>query len=140
MDWTTLPLRRYAEFSGRSRRKEYWMFFLLMVALGLIAGTVDTVLGFGTTYREVSGAGYSAGWAVNNGPLSILLVLATFIPSLAVTIRRLHDLDKSGWWVLICLVPLIGAIVLIVFMCVEGTRGTNRFGPDPLAEGRTELP
>ena len=134
MDWMILPLKRYTDFSGRSRRKEYWLFFLLMIVLGLIAGMIDTMLGFGSTYRSVSGTGYSFGWATHNGPVEILLGLATFIPGLAVMVRRLHDLDKSGWWLLIGFVPLIGAIVLIVFMCIEGTRGPNRFGPDPLAD------
>jgi uncharacterized membrane protein YhaH (DUF805 family) len=140
MEWMTLPLKRYAEFGGRSRRKEYWMFFLLMIILGVIAGTIDTVLGFGTTSRSITGTGYSFGWATHNGPVEIVLWLATLIPSLSVTIRRLHDLDKSGWWLLILLVPLIGAIVLLVFMCIEGTRGTNRFGPDPLAGERADIP
>ncbi|HLZ79190.1 MAG TPA: DUF805 domain-containing protein [Sphingomonas sp.] len=140
MEWMTLPLKRYAEFGGRSRRKEYWMFFLLMIILGVIAGTIDTVLGFGTTSRSITGTGYSFGWATHNGPVEIVLWLATLIPSLSVTIRRLHDLDKSGWWLLILLVPLIGAIVLLVFMCIEGTRGTNRFGSDPLAGERADIP
>lgn len=140
MQWMTLPLKRYAEFRGRSRRKEYWMFFLLMLILGVIASTIDTMLGFGTTWRSVTGTGYSVGWATHNGPVEILLWLAMLIPNLAVTIRRLHDLDKSGWWLLILLVPLIGAIVLLVFMCIEGTRGANRFGPDPLVGERPDIP
>ncbi len=140
MEWMTLPLKRYAEFGGRSRRKEYWMFFLLMLILGVVAGTIDTMLGYGTTWRSVAGTGYGFGWATHNGPVEIVLTLALLIPNLAVTIRRLHDLDKSGWWLLTLFVPLIGAIVLIVFMCIEGTRGANRFGPDPLASERAEIP
>lgn len=140
MEWMTLPLKRYAVFSGRSRRKEYWMFALLMLILGVIAAAVDILLGFGMTYRAVSDTGYGAGATTYNGPLEILLSLGTLIPSLAVTVRRLHDLDKSGWWLLILLVPFIGAFVLLVFMCIEGTRGANRFGPDPLAGERPDIP
>ena len=140
MEWMTLPLKRYAEFGGRSRRKEYWMFALLLLILGVIAAAIDIMLGFGMTYRDLSSTGYGVAAATHNGPVEIVLWLATFIPSLAVTVRRLHDLDKSGWWLLIILVPFIGAIVLLVFMCIEGTRGANRFGPDPLAGERADIP
>ena len=140
MEWMTLPLKRYVEFGGRSRRKEYWMFALLLLILGVIAVAIDIMLGFGMTYHDLSNTGYGVGAATHNGPVEIVLWLATFIPSLSVTVRRLHDLDKSGWWLLIILVPLIGAIVLLVFMCIEGTRGANRFGADPLAGERADVP
>lgn len=140
MEWMTLPFKRYAEFAGRSRRKEYWMFALLLLILGVIAAAIDIMLGFGMTYRDVSATGYGLGAATHNGPVEILLWLATFIPSLSVSVRRLHDLDKSGWWLLLVFVPFLGAIVLLVFMCIEGTRGPNRFGSDPLAVDRVDSP
>ena len=114
MEWATLPLKRYAEFSGRSRRKEYWSFFLLMLAANIVVSIVGGILG-----------------DVISGLLSIVLFLAFFIPGIAVGIRRLHDTGRSGWWLLISLVPIVGAIVLIVFLVTEGTKGPNEYGPDP---------
>jgi uncharacterized membrane protein YhaH (DUF805 family) len=118
----TMPLRRYAEFSGRSRRKEYWMFFLLLMIAFVVVGIVEGALGM-------------AGTVGPYGPLSILLILAVFIPSLAVGVRRLHDTGRSGWWLLIGLVPLLGGIVLLIFYVLEGTRGPNEYGPDPKDAG-----
>ncbi|MEO6389020.1 MAG: DUF805 domain-containing protein [Croceibacterium sp.] len=119
MEWMLMPLRRYAEFSGRSQRMEYWMYTLFIVVLSIVTNIVETVLGIN---------GMVAGLY---GPLTVLLLLATLIPSIAVGIRRLHDTDRSGWWLLIVLVPIIGAIVLLVFYVMDGTEGSNRFGPDP---------
>jgi uncharacterized membrane protein YhaH (DUF805 family) len=118
MEWATLPLKRYAEFSGRSRRKEYWMFILLYVAAIIAAGTVETMLALGNMIGFY-------------GPLTLLVVLGFFVPSLSVAIRRLHDTGRSGWWLLLGFVPIIGGIVLLVFMVLEGTRGPNEYGPDP---------
>lgn len=122
MEWATLPLKRYAEFNGRSRRKEYWMFVLLTFGLYIVAAIIDGILGLG---GSVAGA---------YGPLMLIVALGLLVPSIAVGIRRLHDLDKSGWWLLIGLVPIVGPIVLIVFFVMEGTRGPNRFGLDPKAD------
>lgn len=119
MEWMLLPLKRYADFSGRSRRKEYWMFLLGVVLVAIVVGIVEGVLGL----SGMVGGLY--------GPLSILLILAVFIPSLAVQVRRFHDQDKSGWFVLIGFIPLIGGLIVLVFMCLPGTEGTNRFGQDP---------
>ena len=144
-DWMLMPLRRYAEFSGRSRRKEYWMYVLLLIIVGVVLSLIESLLGLGGSVGPY-------------GPLSALFALATFVPSLAVSIRRLHDSNRSGWWVLIGIAPyavlvlamvsgslaltgllslvaLGGAIVLLVFMLLEGTKGPNRFGPDPKGEG-----
>ncbi len=140
MEWMILPLKRYADFSGRSRRKEYCLFFLLMLVVSLAAGVIDTLLGFGYWSHGTWPNGNSYGWGIHNGPLGILLILATIIPSIAVTARRFHDQDKSGWWMLVMLVPFLGWIVLLVFMTVEGTRGTNRYGPDPLAASSPDAP
>jgi uncharacterized membrane protein YhaH (DUF805 family) len=128
MEWMLMPLKRYADFQGRSRRKEYWMFTLgvviCYVLIAIFAGLIGS-LG--------SAAGGDAG-TLFAGPALILFgifVLAILIPSIAVQVRRFHDQDKSGWFVLLGLIPYLGGIVLLVFMCIEGTRGPNRFGPDP---------
>ena len=134
MDWMLMPLRRYAEFSGRSRRKEYWMFTLFILVAYLVLGTLIGVGGFFSMLTDPSGVPqFSAiGW-LGLGLLGIF-ALAMFIPTLAVIVRRLHDQDKSGWFILIQFVPYIGAIVMLVFMCIEGTKGENRYGPDPKGE------
>lgn len=119
MEWMILPLKRYADFKGRSRRKEYWMFLLGVVIAAIFVALIETALGIG---GSIGGT---------NGPLSLLLILGIIIPSLAVQIRRFHDQDKSGWFVLIGFIPLLGSLIVFVFMCLEGTRGPNRFGPDP---------
>lgn len=102
----------YATFSGRSSRSEFWYVMLFSLLAGFATGIVDAIIGAPLT----------------NG----LFCLAILIPSLALTSRRLHDTDHSFWWLLIVLVPFIGAILLLVWYCTKGTNGPNRFGPDPL--------
>lgn len=125
MEYMIMPLKRYADFSGRSRRKEYWMFvlfqMLLLVPLMLVA------IALGGTSDDPSDP-FSGGLT-----LAVLGVyfLVFLIPGLAVQVRRFHDQDKSGWFILLGFIPYIGGIILFVFMCLEGTRGPNRFGPDP---------
>lgn len=134
MEWMLMPLRRYAEFTGRSRRREYWLFVVFLVIGFIILGMLDTMLGLGgsaSSWHSASGSRVGAGASFNGGVLTIIFWLATLVPSLAVGVRRLHDTDRSGWWLLIALIPLIGGIVLLVFTLLEGTRGPNRFGPDP---------
>jgi uncharacterized membrane protein YhaH (DUF805 family) len=121
MDWATLPLKRYAEFTGRSRRKEYWMFTLLAIGIYIVASILDRIAGMN---------GMIAG---RYGPITTLVALGLLVPSLAVSIRRLHDSDRSGWWLLLGLVPMVGEIIVLVFMVLKGTRGANRFGADPKA-------
>ena len=121
MEWATLPLKRYAEFTGRSRRKEYWMFVLLSIGIYIVASILDRIAGMN---------GMIAG---TYGPITTLVALGLLVPSLAVSIRRLHDSDRSGWWLLLGLVPMVGEIIVLVFMALEGTRGANRFGADPKA-------
>lgn len=118
MNWYLKVLKQYTDFNGRARRKEYWMFFLFNIIFGLIAVLIDNILG--TTFGEF---GY--------GVIYTLYGLAILIPALAVTVRRLHDTGKSGWWILIALIPFIGAIVLLVFMILEGDQGVNEYGPNP---------
>ena len=118
MDWALMPLRKYADFSGRARRKEYWMYALMLFVALLVLGMVETMLGLGGTVGPY-------------GLLTIVLLLGTLIPSIAVGVRRLHDTGRSGWWMLIGLVPVVGGIVLLIFYVLDGTRGPNEYGPDP---------
>ena len=129
MDYMLMPLKRYAEFSGRSRRKEYWMFTLGIVIISVVL-SVLLIGGIDFSTGMPSG-GFGVGLAV-----LILFSLAIFIPALAVQVRRFHDQDKSGWFVLLNFVPYIGGIVVLVMMCLDGTAGPNRYGPDPTAGAR----
>ena len=119
-------MRRYASFRGRSSRAEFW-WFVALYFVGAIAFTVIDEMLFGPT-----GDG--------PGPLTALFVLVHLLPGIAVQIRRLHDIDRTGWWVLIGLTG-IGGLVLLVFACLRGTEGPNRFGADPYAAncGRIDL-
>ena len=119
MEWMLMPLKRYADFSGRSRRKEYWMFVLGVFISAIILSIIEGVLGL----SGMVGGVY--------GPLTTIFFLAIIIPSIAVQVRRFHDQDKSGWFVLLALIPFLGGLIVLVFMCLEGTKGPNRFGPDP---------
>jgi uncharacterized membrane protein YhaH (DUF805 family) len=132
MEWMLMPLRRYAEFSGRSRRKEYWMFFLFVLIVSIVLGWLDSALGLGGSSSSSLATGEKMGgaFAYNAGVLGTIFSLATLIPGIAVAVRRLHDTDRSGWWLLIVF-TIIGAVVLLVFFLLDGTRGPNRFGPDP---------
>lgn len=121
-DYMLLPLKRYAEFEGRSRRMEYWMFMLLQLLL-YGAAFLLAVFAFG-----LGGSG-GAGTAVI--VLFVLMWLGLFIPNIAVTVRRFHDQDKSGWFYLLNFVPYIGGLIVFVLMCLEGTRGPNQYGEDP---------
>lgn len=127
MEYMFMPLKRYFDFSGRSRRKEYWMFFLLYLVLYIIAGILDVQMGFATTTSasEFGDGTASASFNMQGGMLTMIVALAFLIPNIAVAVRRMHDNDKSGWWIL---VPIYN-IIVIWFM--EGTKGPNRFGPDP---------
>jgi uncharacterized membrane protein YhaH (DUF805 family) len=121
MDWFLTVLKRYAEFNGRSRRKEYWMFTLynsVIFVVLYLAGLLTMMKGSIAAVFFV---------------LAIVYWLAVLVPSLAVSIRRLHDIDKSGWFLLVGFIPLVGGIVLLIFVCLDGTPGDNRFGPNPKA-------
>lgn len=124
MDWMLMPFRRFADFSGRSRRKEYWMFTLLNLIVGFVLGLIGGILG-----------GSSEGGSMMGSAIIGLYMLIVIVPSIAVTVRRFHDQDKSGWFVLLAFIPFVGSLIVLVFMCLEGTRGSNRFGDDPKAGG-----
>jgi uncharacterized membrane protein YhaH (DUF805 family) len=115
MEWYIKVLENYAVFEGRARRMEYWMFVLINLFIVIGAGLLDTALGLG-------------------GTIGFLYGLAIFIPSIAVSVRRLHDTGRTGWWILIGLIPLIGTLVLLVFYCLGGDPGDNEYGPDPIRE------
>jgi uncharacterized membrane protein YhaH (DUF805 family) len=147
-----LPLKRYAEFSGRSRRMEYWMYTLFTIIVSLVIGAVEGAMGISASVLNVY------------GPLSAVFVLGTFIPGLAVGVRRLHDIDRTGWWLLLqvptygltviaalangdnallgelnpglllvgSLAVIVAGITLLIFMATDGTGGPNQYGPDPM--------
>jgi uncharacterized membrane protein YhaH (DUF805 family) len=119
--------RKYVTFSGRASRSEYWWWALFYVLVFIVSGILDSILFPGSTGVQ-TGEGRVA---YSGGAITAIAGLALLLPSLAVTARRLHDTDRSGWWILISLIPLIGAIVLLFFMATKGTLGVNRFGPPP---------
>jgi uncharacterized membrane protein YhaH (DUF805 family) len=120
MNWYLEILKhKYADFSGRARRMEYWSFVLFNVIFAAIAMVLDNI--FGIAFQGIA----------STGPLYLIYVLATFIPSLAVCVRRLHDTGKSGWMLLVSLIPFIGAIWLLVLFLIEGDSTANEYGPNP---------
>ena len=127
MHWMLMPLRRYADFSGRSRRKEYWMFVLLNWLMGM--GVLFLMM-----LLYAMGLSETAMMTVLTPVFALysIVALAFVIPGLAVTVRRLHDTDRSGWNILFGLIPLVGPILLLIWYVTEGTRGPNRYGPDPV--------
>lgn len=131
MEWMLMPMQRYAEFSGRSRRMEYWMFFVGLMVFYTIVGTL--FLGsLGSTNWYTQGGNIPAASAMT-GLIFLLFSLAVVVPSIAVQVRRFHDQDRSGWMVLLNLIPYIGGLIVLVFMFLEGTSGPNSYGPDPKA-------
>ncbi len=113
MEWYVKVLKNYVGFEGRARRQEYWMFVLIHFIICLVLSTLEWI-------------------AFLPGLLTGLYGLAVLLPSLAVTVRRLHDVGKSGWWILISLIPIIGAIILIVYMCDPSEESENQYGASPL--------
>jgi uncharacterized membrane protein YhaH (DUF805 family) len=107
--------KHYFDFEGRTRRSVFWYFFLANIIIAIVLNVVDTMM------------------LHLGGILGMLYALATLLPGLGIGVRRLHDTNHSGWWLLIALIPLVGAIVLIVFYVQEGTKGQNQFGADPKA-------
>ena len=154
IDWARRPIQRYADFSGRAPRAEYWWYFLGTMIAYLVVMIVENIVGLDGSVGPY-------------GPLSLILMLGLLVPGLAVTVRRLHDTNRSGWWILIAVIPyfilgvlaagaiasgsmgamasagllglvaMAGAIVLLVFMVLPGTKGDNRFGADPYGGAST---
>lgn len=166
MRWMIMPLRRFADFRGRSQRVEFWMWVLFQSLVMAVLITLDNLLGLGGHFqsgapRGGSALSYGYGFYASGGLLSWIFFLLALVPNVAVQVRRLHDSDRSGWWFLLPIAPFLfsfalgavalaarsitmvllaglftllsfGAIIaIIVFMCLDGTRGENRFGPDP---------
>ena len=118
MNWYVKCLRQYTDFTGRARRKEYWMYTLFNVIIVALLAGIDYLLGwFSIEYRI--------------GVLSGIYSLAVLLPGLAVCVRRLHDIGKSGWNYLLGLIPIVGPIILLVYYCTEGDRFENAWGEDP---------
>ena len=156
LEWMLMPLKRYAEFSGRSRRKEFWMFQLLnIIVIAVFLGPIYRIM-IGNmmsqmavaqdgTYSAAASSGFQYGdhpIAIAFGAIGVIWALFVLVPGIAVTIRRLHDRDMSGWWylgfIVLSIIPLIGIVASIGFlvvMCLDGTKGTNRFGADPKGGG-----
>ena len=129
MNWYLKVLKQYADFNGRARRKEYWMFTLFNIIFGGIAIWRDNFLGI-----AFKGIGYiidQGNVDLSPGPLYGIYALILFIPGLAVVIRRLHDIGKSGWMILVTLIPFIGAIWILVLMLTDSKPGKNQYGENP---------
>jgi uncharacterized membrane protein YhaH (DUF805 family) len=122
------PLRKYADFTGRARRKEFWLFWLFLIGIEVAFSILISI---------ASGSMGEMDFMTMNGPgkamfgLYGLVMLALIVPSLAVSIRRLHDTNRTAWWILLALIPFLGALVLIVFYVLDGTPGPNKYGEDP---------
>ena len=165
MEWMFMPLKRYAEFSGRSRRMEFWMFQLGVWLLWMVLWIVMMVIGFGTASAARDPAAGLIGMFASMGIFMVIFAivgLGLLIPQLAVAVRRLHDTNRSGWWLLLPIAPyvltillaimgaasqssallgiamifnllvIVAGIVLLVFYCLPGTPGPNKYGADPL--------
>lgn len=111
MEWFIKCWRQYADFSGRARRKEYWMFYLFNLLANMVLSGIDTIIGIPVCCS--------------------IYAVAVFIPSLAVCVRRLHDVGKSGWMFLIIFIPIVGALWLLVLFCIEGEAVANKWGENP---------
>lgn len=114
MNWYLKVIKQYADFNGRARRTEYWIFVLMNFIITLILTSLDNLMG-----------------SIGIGVLSLLYSFFIIVPSLAVTVRRLHDIGKSGWMILVVLIPFIGAIWLLILMATVGTSKENDYGPSP---------
>ena len=125
MNWYLEALNKYAVFEGRARRKEYWFFMLFNFLISFAVNIFDRLMG---NYDQLSGVGF----------LGLIYMLGIMVPGLAVSIRRLHDTGRSGWWLLLSLIPVLGGIVLLYFMALDSDEGTNNYGPSP-KDNPTEL-
>lgn len=121
-NWKSVVVDNYANFDGRARRSEYWYFVLVQVIISFILQLLDLVL--------VAAADLPV------APLGTLFGIAMLVPGLAVAVRRLHDTGRSGWWLLVALIPILGWIYIIYLYVIEGTQGPNEYGEDPKAGER----
>lgn len=137
MDLMFQPLRKYAEFSGRARRSEFWLFWLFLIGVEILFSILIGVAGG----SMMAVGDPSMGFGAMSGPAKALfgvyclVMLGLLVPSLAVSFRRLHDTNRTAWWVLIGLIPFLGALVLFIFYLLDGTPGPNKYGPDPKGRG-----
>lgn len=122
MNWFLIAFKKYATFSGRAQRAEYWYFFLFYILIFFGLTIIDGITG---SFNAMTGMGLLGG----------LMTLVLLIPSISVGVRRLHDTGRSGWWLFIVLIPLIGAIVLLVFTLQDSSPGNNTYGPNPKGIG-----
>lgn len=121
MEWYLKAVRNYVNFKGRAQRKEYWFYLLFYILFAIAVVLVESFLGLSDLSDPEGGT----------GPLYLFYTVAFLLPSIAVAIRRLHDTGRTGWWLLLAFIPLIGAIVLIVFYCLDSEPGDNKYGPNP---------
>lgn len=122
MNWYLDVLKKYAVFDGRARRKEYWFFFLFNIIISMILSAIDGLTG---SFNPETGVGLLGG----------IYTIAVLIPSIAVSVRRLHDTGRSGWWLLIGLIPVIGTIICFVFMVQDSESSENEYGSNPKGTG-----
>ncbi|WP_206241217.1 DUF805 domain-containing protein [Novosphingobium terrae] len=128
ISWALLPYRRYAQFSGRSRRLEFWLFHLFTSLTNL---ALDLLLGGDFSV----GLGLRAEQTMLGNVVTAIFGLGSVVPTFAVTARRLHDTNRSQWWMALFFVPILGWLALLIFECQDGTPGPNRFGDDPKDSG-----
>lgn len=128
MDSISACFSKYITFSGRAQRSEFWWFVLFFLVGQMIAGAADSAI-FGNNVVMLGGMEFS----YNAGYFGNIFALITFLPAWAVEVRRLHDIGKSGWWLLLLLIPLIGFIILLIWLIRKGTDGDNEYGADRLA-------
>ncbi len=115
MNYYIAVLKKYAVFNGRARRREYWMFTLVSALIAIVLSIIGAILGVKNIGRV----------------LTSIYGLATIVPSIAVAVRRLHDTDRSGWWMFIPLIPIVGSIILFVYTVLDSQPGENKYGPNP---------
>jgi uncharacterized membrane protein YhaH (DUF805 family) len=127
------PLKKYADFQGRARRSEFWLWELFLIIVYAILYVPLFTLGMDGSTGQMNAIGSIIGLILG------VFALAIIIPSIAVTVRRLHDTNRSGWWIFLGFVPLIGGIVLLIFYVLDGTPGPNKYGEDPKGRHDTEV-
>jgi uncharacterized membrane protein YhaH (DUF805 family) len=127
MNWVLEVFNKYAEFNGRARRKEYWYFYLFNFIVSIVISVIGQVMAYQSDNESTS-------LSIIYSVVVILYSLILVLPQWAVTVRRLHDTNRSGWWILIQLIPIIGAIITLIYLIEDSTPGDNQYGPNPKAE------